>query len=615
VPEKQLTESAWKTFAKGKTYKDDALLKAFQGLVKSEKGSHDDQLVALDAVDKQADVLRKANKADKALVDYLDEIDSALSRQRKAVEQAIKVSAKPQKDDEEEADSPSLLTSKMLPLLRELRKGEVRMHAMVCLVGKDTAVLIMKRPISASRRKVLAEAIGTKGVAKYLLGECVFEAGALTFIFQAGAAGLAKRLRVALFEQVQLRLKVRVRSDDGEDTDGEEGEDGEGQAGGSSDKSAAAQAYTQRLNLLKKRIAQAIQDQHPETVKIRTLLTFANDKATGQQDFVSAGKSLDALEKLLDTASAPKASPQAPKDDKLGSKDEAAAFTHRLTALLPAIKAAALSHPKADTIRAKTNEAGVAARGRDFVSANALLDDVEKLLAAPGKPGKPLESPQVASSGPSEQDVRDRVNTLGLRLRELAKHPDFEKLRAQFTTATNALRSKDMQGASDLLDLIDADITKALSAARGQEVQPDNGPSLRQMAQAALSWREACARARSEVALIQAGVIAELEAEDEWDAEEIEAVRTELERLNGVFDTLKPQLSDLIDTVISLSADKRKPVLTQVLTLVKRSQGQISKDPMIEAARNNGVHDVDLATPALAALNTLQTAIEPMLAA
>jgi hypothetical protein len=36
----------------------------------------------------------------------------------------------------------------MVPLLRELRKGEVRMHALICTAGKATAVLIMRKPIA-----------------------------------------------------------------------------------------------------------------------------------------------------------------------------------------------------------------------------------------------------------------------------------------------------------------------------------------------------------------------------------------------------------------------------------------------------------------------------------
>ena len=134
-----------------------------------------------------------------------------------------KAKAKAKDDDEdEEEDTPVLLTTKMIPLIRELRKGDVRMHAMIGRAGGNTAVLIMRKPIAPARRKLLAEAVDAKGGAKFINGEVLLEDKALTFVVQSPAAGLAKRLRQALLDQVELRLMVKVRGDDGvEDKDGE----------------------------------------------------------------------------------------------------------------------------------------------------------------------------------------------------------------------------------------------------------------------------------------------------------------------------------------------------------------------------------------------------------
>ena len=133
-------------------------------------------------------------------------------------------------DGDEEADTPALLTTKMVPLLRELRKGEAQMHALICTAGKNTALLIMRRAISPSRRKLLADAVDAKGGAKYIAGECVFENKALTFVVASPAAQLAKRLRQALLDQTDMRMKVRVRGEDGVDEDGED--EGDEQPGG-----------------------------------------------------------------------------------------------------------------------------------------------------------------------------------------------------------------------------------------------------------------------------------------------------------------------------------------------------------------------------------------------
>jgi hypothetical protein len=83
----------------------------------------------------------------------------------------------------------------MVPLLRELRKGEVRMHALICIAGKNTAVLIMRQAISPSRRKLLADAVDAQGGMKYIVADCGFENKVLTFVVQSPAAQLAKRVR------------------------------------------------------------------------------------------------------------------------------------------------------------------------------------------------------------------------------------------------------------------------------------------------------------------------------------------------------------------------------------------------------------------------------------
>jgi hypothetical protein len=75
----------------------------------------------------------------------------------------------------------------------------------------------MRRPIAATRRKLLSEALDAKGGAKFIAAQCLFEQNALTFVVQAKAAGLAKRLKAALLMQTDLRLKVRVRGEEPDD--------------------------------------------------------------------------------------------------------------------------------------------------------------------------------------------------------------------------------------------------------------------------------------------------------------------------------------------------------------------------------------------------------------
>jgi hypothetical protein len=206
--DKALTELAWRTFAKGRGLKDVALGKALAELAKTDKDDPQSELPALDAVDAQCEVLRKTAKGNKDVLAYLDEIDTASSKRRALAE----LRAESQARAEEERRSPPLLTSKMLPLLRQVSQGET-MQVMVALAGRQVAVLLSRRAISPSRRNLLKAYLGLNSGVKFLLGECLFEEDAHTFVFQSQVSGLAKRLRVALHEQTDRRVKVRVRGE------------------------------------------------------------------------------------------------------------------------------------------------------------------------------------------------------------------------------------------------------------------------------------------------------------------------------------------------------------------------------------------------------------------
>lgn len=224
----KLSSNLWSaTTRKHKVDLDDAaLVKALARLDKTDESKADARVDALgdvvEQVNRQVVALarRKKELGDKVFAELKDRLDSL----RDLAEAQIK-EVRSQKDDEE--DSPALLTSKMTPLLRELRKGEVEMSALACTAGKNTAVLIMRKPIAASRRKILQEAVDAAGGAKFLPARCLYEGSVLTFVMETAPGGLAKRLRQALIQQVGLKLKVRVRGSDGQaDEDGEDGDDG-----------------------------------------------------------------------------------------------------------------------------------------------------------------------------------------------------------------------------------------------------------------------------------------------------------------------------------------------------------------------------------------------------
>nr|WP_316640505.1 hypothetical protein [uncultured Roseateles sp.] len=227
----KLTESSWTAFTKKLKLEldDGALVKALAKAEKTDIAKPEPRLDALEdlveLIKKQVIALAKRKKelGDKVFGEVKDKLYALLEvaeEQLKLAEAAIRAAADTGGDEEE--DTPVLLTKKMIPLLRELRKGGVTMHALICTAGKNTALLIMRRPIAPARRKLLAEAVDAKGGAKYIAAECMLEDKVLTFVVQSQAAGLAKRLRQALLDQTEMRLKVKVRGEDGEDADGEE---------------------------------------------------------------------------------------------------------------------------------------------------------------------------------------------------------------------------------------------------------------------------------------------------------------------------------------------------------------------------------------------------------
>jgi len=189
------------------------------------------------------------------------------------------------------------------------------MHALICTAGKNTAVLVMQKTIPTSRRKLLAEAVDAKGGMKYVVGECSFENHALTFVVQSPGGQLAKRVRQALLDQTAVRLKVRIKGNDGvEEHDGDD--EGEEQLGVQAQRSAppgkpasAEQvAYVQRLRKVRERYEQALREQHPESTKLRAVMGFASEKADGQKDYPAASRALESLEKLLNVQAKPPAS-------------------------------------------------------------------------------------------------------------------------------------------------------------------------------------------------------------------------------------------------------------------------------------------------------------------
>lgn len=304
MAEKQLTEASWRSFAKGRSIKDATLLKALADLAAAERGTPDAQLKCLDSIDKQVQALLKLHKSDKEIAAYLGDVDKALGRARKAAEQAAKDAAKAaaKPDEGEDDDSPALLTTQLLPLLRLAMKGEP-MHALLASAGKQVVVLLSRKPIPPSRRKLLAAELESSGAIKYYVGQCLVEDNAPTFVLQDDVAGMARKIKAALLAQTGLRLnKLRCRGAGGE-TDHDD--DDAPQAAVADAAAAAAPATTgppiEALNEARTGWGRARNHAVGELSRLKGLLTEAyRDAADEQAALARALKRLDDTIATLD---------------------------------------------------------------------------------------------------------------------------------------------------------------------------------------------------------------------------------------------------------------------------------------------------------------------------
>jgi len=240
---KALSDSGWKDVSSKNKIKDNGLLKLLADHKRIDEARHDEAIASLDQIVKLATQLKKTKEvaAASAAAKYVNELAQAAESDRSAIvkakteaEKKAKVEAEAKKQDakktsqdedgDDDDESSALLTTKMIPLLRQVNKGET-MHVLVARAGKQVKVMMSRKPIAPARRKILADELGVSGGVKYFGGHCVNEDGATTFVLKSEVAGLAKLLKLALLDQTGMRVKkLSCRGEDGEDADHDEDE-------------------------------------------------------------------------------------------------------------------------------------------------------------------------------------------------------------------------------------------------------------------------------------------------------------------------------------------------------------------------------------------------------
>lgn len=582
MPEKMLTEAAWKSFAKGKDYKDAALLKAMKALDQAAKDDPAAALQALDDIEKQLDALRKTHKGDKALTGQLDEIETAMGKERKLQQKQQDARASESAGDDEE-DSPALLTSKLLPLLREVRKGTVTLSAMIATTGKDTAVMLSRRSIPPARSKLLKDYLGAGGGVKIIAGECLLEDNAVTFVVQSQAAGLAKKLKQALLAQVEQRVKVRVRGLEPGDVDEEAEEDGPnpgptppGPTDSGPPVDEAQQRFQARLDKLSPLVAAALRAQKGDTGKMRAVLAFAQEK--GQSGaWAAALQALETLEKLLAAAAQPEAQPAPTGPEATGQSETTpgkveagTAFNARLAALMPAVKEALVANgPAANDIKQKVGAAGLQARKGLFDEAHALLDEAEALMSGPPTAPSPGVDPNAAL-----WQQRSQSSAQVLAQKVPPGSPDAAKLQAILDHATKLATGGDLTKALAALDQLD----KVLAARVAPTPQPGTPPKRALVAyrSSLLAYRQAAQLVKGRIQTLKQTIPQALPAEQEL-----------ADALAVVLDEHNELLLDAVDQAMNAVQGEQAGVSQALASTIDAYLALLSSDPLIRAADNN----------------------------
>jgi hypothetical protein len=319
----KLSENTWTAFTrKQKLDLDDgALVKALGRFDKAPEDKPEPRAQALrdvvDEIRKQVASIARRRKelGDKPFGEAKDKLYALLEAAEALQKDVAKAAAAASKGHDEEDDGPALLTGKLASLLRDVRKGELVLHLLVAVAGKEAVVMLSRSPISPARGPLLRSQLANPGGLKFIRGECQFEHGVVTFVVQAPSGGLARRIREAIVRQTGMKLKIRVRGEDGEEQEGDEVAPDASSAPQAPAPATAAVApeqlaYAQRWEALQPRLAKALREQHPEATRLRAVGAFAAEKAAAG-DVAGAGKALDMMEKLLAAAPPTAATPAA----------------------------------------------------------------------------------------------------------------------------------------------------------------------------------------------------------------------------------------------------------------------------------------------------------------
>ncbi|MBT9456869.1 MAG: hypothetical protein IV097_09625 [Burkholderiaceae bacterium] len=540
MSDKYLTEKEWKSFSKNLAFKDAPLIKALAALEKSEQAGADEQIKALDELDKQSELLLKAHKADKALANYLADMDKAASKQRKEAEKALEQAAAA---EDEEAGSALLDPKRLLAQLTLCRRDPERTVQFGFVDGKDKDPAVLALSPKVAGRKLFATLQAETGVKTGAYGTAWVDGTSLMLQLDKPMSGLVKKIRAPV-KACGFRIsKVVLWNADGSVFEQDEQDDpaeAQASAGASAapvtatapDARAAGSpspeqppleaAYLARVKALTEGLKKALTSGTPAGNEAR--LRFGESQAFARdKDFPQAMARLDAVETLIQKALAGPA-----KADTADVPGPAADYQARLADCTPLIKAA------------------IVAKGPNVAA-------IAKLMAQ-----------SIALSKPG--------GDMALALEKLAECHALANVDIAATAATvTAMPASPASG--------QAEPAAHAAVSRKRPVSPRVA-----FMQARLKWDQARTKIQAELRQLEAAILEQ--TRDEPDFAEIKANSGVVYTM---LDFLDESLIDKLDEALNASSDaERSELQAQALEIVNENLDYVRTDDMVKDILNNG---------------------------
>ena len=416
--------------------------------------------------------------------------------------------------DKEPASDKIMTAAKMKPLLALSKREPVQ--AAVGLTADGDGVVLLDKKLKP--KKVLAMLKAEAAKAKIQLQPSTlrfgkaevdpeYDPGMVRFFVNKEAPGNMRAKLVVVFKQAAYS-KVEFNVDPSFEEEPEDEQESQEKGANGLAVDPLKQAYEAKIKEIEPQALDALKGQRGDTSKIRAVLAFAQEKATGG-DYKAGLAGLDALAKLLVAAGpSPNAGSKGPTVDPLKQ-----AYAAKIAEMEPQALDA-LQGQRGDTskIRAVLAFAQEKATGGDYKAGLAGLDALAKLLVAAGpSPNAPKTTgtsapptpPPQAPTPPTADALAKELAALALRIPGAG--PAQKAVLAKLATDANVnIKTNNLNYAAGFIAQLRAALDNAGTAPQGDGARtgvksgtPGNWPAIRQ------TWQSASDTVDDQIAALQ----------------------------------------------------------------------------------------------------------------